>query len=277
MHQAFLAVLALATLALSGCSDDGGGHTSLTDFTCPDGSIITAAQQEAHEAHHEDTFDAATLCPVPPQVLLQDLPATLGAYRNAAFTWVVDPGSVPDGHSMLTSIRYGNTSVTTVGAVEDYASELVKKEHQDLPVTFKGNLTFTQAGTVYLRAYAQVQGENYARRDVWSDEVAIEILPVTPTGTVHTITHAAGLTLGEVTPTEPVDAVLGDAVQFDNQDLASHTLTLTAGPKGAPCTEITAGAGETSATCVLDVPGTYTWRTDDQQPKTVEFRVLVPA
>lgn len=277
MHQAFLAVLALAALALSGCSGGDGGHTSLTDFTCPDGSIVTAAQQEADEAHHADTFDPLTLCPIPPQVLLQGLPATLGAYRNAAFTWVVDPGSVTAGHSMLTSIRYGDASVATVGAVEDYANELVKKEHQDLPVTFKGNLTFTQAGTVYLRAYAQVQGENYARRDVWSDEVAIEILPVTPTGTVHTVTHATGLTLGEVTPAEPVDAVLGDAVQFNNEDLASHTLTLASGPKGAPCAEITAGATETSAACVLDVPGTYSWRTDDQQPKTVEIRVAVPA
>ncbi len=276
MHFAFVATLALASLAVSGCSGDGG-HASRTDFTCPDGSIITAARQETDSTHHEAAFDPATLCPIAPRVLLQGLPATLGAYRSAAFTWAVDPGSVAHGHSLLTSIRYGNTSVATVGAVEDYASELVKREHQDLPVTFKGNLTFTQAGMVYLRAYAQVQGETYARRDVWSDEVAIAIQPVAPTGTVHTVTHAAGLLLGEVTPAEPLDALLGDAVQFDNQDVTSHALTLSDGPKGASCIEITADAGQTSAACVLEVPGTYTWQTDDEQPKTVEMRVTVSA
>lgn len=277
MPKTMLAVLSLAALALAGCSGDDDAHTAFADFTCPDGAIITAAQQEADAQHHEATFDPASLCPVPPVVKLEGLPTTLGAFRNAPFTWVVDAGSVAHGHSMLTSIRYGTASVPAPAAMTDYSTEVIKREHQDLPVTFKGNLTFTQAGTVYLRAYAQVQGENYARRDVWSQEITLQILPVEPTGTVHTVTHGAGLLLGEVTPSEPVDALLGDAVQFDNRDVVAHTLTQQSGPSGHDCAEITAAEQATSATCVLNVPGTYEWRTDGQQPKTVTIKVAVPA
>lgn len=277
MSKTLLVIVPLLAAALAGCSGDDGGHATLSDFTCPDGAIVTAAQQEAAESHHDAVFDPAALCPVAPVVKLEGLPATLGVYRNAPFTWVVDPGSVAHGHSMLTSIRFATTSVPAPAAMTDYATEVIKREHQDLPVTFKGNLTFTQAGTVYVRAYAQVQGEGYARRDVWSEEVVLQIQPVAPTGNVVTVTHGPGLFLATVTPAEPVDAVLGDAIQLTNDDLAPHSLTLESGPQGASCPEISAGEGASSAACVLQVPGTYTWKTDDQQPKRITIKVAVPA
>lgn len=275
VHSALLAALSLSLLALAGCSGDD--HTALDDVTCPDGTVLTGKQIEEHADHHADGFDPATLCPVPPKVTLTGLPATVQVYRTAAFTWTVDSGSAGHGHSMLTSIRYAAAAVPDAEAtLAKYPNEVIKKEHQNLPVTFKGNLTFNAPGKVYVRAYAQVEGDGLPRRDVWSPEVVLEVLPVQPTGTVHEVAHAAG-PVGDLQPAE-LDAALGDAIAFRNDDIVPHTLEIESAPDGAAACSLEAGAQATSAaTCVLTVPGSYTFRTDDVQEKHLRVDVALPA
>lgn len=277
MHKALLGALLAWSLALAGCSGGGGSHDA-ADVTCPDGTILTAEQIEAHAGHHEDGFNATTLCPEPPQVTLSGLPATIQVYDSASFTWAVDAGSAAKGHSMLTSIRYAKASIPDAelveGQMEKYPTEIIKKEHQDLPVTFKGNMTFNQPGKVYVRAYAQVQGEGLQRRDVWSPEVVLDVLPVQPSGREAVITHSSGFAVSNLDgPSDPV--LIGDALRFNNAELIELTLTQTSAPAGAPPCELTAAPSENSAeTCLLVVPGTYTFETDDvPQPKTVTIDV----
>lgn len=275
MQQALLAAVALATLALAGCSG-GGDHSGAQDFTCADGSVVPAATIEAADDHHDAAFDPATLCPVPPQVTLTGLPASLQVYGTSSFEWSVNPGSVLHGHSMLTAIRYSMSSVPDGQATLDtYSKEVLKKEHQDLPVSFRGNLTFNVPGPIYLRAYAQVQGDGYDRRDVWSPEVMLEILPVQPTGVVATVVHAVG-PIGGLDPND-IQLNLGDALVFQNDDLLAHDLTATSGPAGSVACDLAAAAGDVSEPCVFIVPGSYTFTTDDVQPKSVTVSVVVPA
>ena len=281
MHKALLGVLLAWSLALAGCSGGSEDHDTV-DVTCPDGTVLTAGDIEADERHHDAGFNATqAMCPVPPMVTLSGLPATIQVYDSAAFTWAVDPGSIAKGHSMLTSLRYSKSSIPNADLVEGqmakYPTEIIKKEHQDLPVTFKGNMTFKEPGKVYVRAYAQVQGEGFARRDMWSPEVVLDVLPVVPTGIVHTVTHALG-PVGDLEPSS-LSAALGDALQFDNQDVVDHTLELTDGPAGAnACVLEGTGQGPSETTCVLVVPGSYQFvTTGDAQEKTLTVNVAQPS
>jgi plastocyanin len=267
MRMALLPAALLAAVALAGCSGDD--HQAAQPATCPDGSTLSPEQVEALPDHHADGFDATDHCPVPPSVTLSGLPATLGAFRKAAFSWTLDNGSAP-AHSMLTSIRYGTSSVpdADLTAVTKYPEELIKREHQDLPITYHGNLTFSQPGTYYLRAYMEVRGDDH-----WSPEVVLQVTPVQATGTVIQFTHGPGDFLGEVTP-ESVDAVLGDAVQLVNEDVRDHTCTYARGPVAtAPLTA--AGNGGVSEAVVLVAPGVYEFECDELQPKVIRANVRV--
>lgn len=276
MQQVLVALLASATLAIAGCSG-GDTHDEVADVTCPDGSVLTAEQIEADERHHEAGFNATDLCPIPPAVRLSGLPASVQVYLKAPFTWEIDPGSVQKGHSMLMSVRYATASVPDADvSIEAYAKEVLKKEHQDLPKTFKGNMTFTTPGTVYVRAYAQVQGEGFNRVDVWSDEVVLNVTAVQPTGTVHETVHALG-PLGDLEPAN-VPAVLGDELRFKNDDVVEHTLEMTSAPPGAEPCDLTADQMDTSATsCLFTVPGSYTFAIQGATPaKSMSVTVAQP-
>lgn len=273
MQKALPTVAVLAMLALAGCGDK---HDAAEPVACPDGTMLTAEQVEALEGHHDAGFNATAACPVPPKVLLSGVPASLQAFKPGPFSWTVDNGSIPHGHSMLTSIRYSTTSVATSGlkAMEDYPKELIKREHQDLPVTFRGNLTFSDTGVYFLRAYAQVQGEGHERRDVWSDEVVLNVTAVAPTGTVHdfTIPPLAGPG-GGVDPAEKI-VVLGDAIRVVNEDAdpRGHSCVRTSGP--AETSPVGDGEGAQES-IVMVVPGTYEYECDTLQATT--FKVIVNA
>ncbi len=269
MRNVLLTVAMLAVLALAGCGDK---HDGVDPVTCPDGTLLTAEDLEALDGHHDAGFNGTNSCPVPPKVLLVGVPASLSAFKPGAFSWTIDNGSIPEGHSMLTSIRYSTTSVATsaLKAMEDYPSELIKREHQNLPVTFRGNLTFSNTGVYFLRAYAQVQGAGHERRDVWSDEVRLEVVPVAPTGKVvdFTIPQAAGVA-GEVDPAEAI-VVLGDAIRIVNEDLQPRSCVRTSGPAE---TSPVGDAGGAEESIVMVVPGTYEYECDTLQPTT--FKVIV--
>ncbi len=259
-----LAVLVVAA-ALAGCTKDDG-HTALDPVTCPDGTTL---DPETVEGHHDAGFDALAACPVPPSIRLEGVPATLEAYRSATFSWTLDNGSQA-AHSLLTSVRVSPTSVADAELADpdSYGAELVRHEHQNLPVTYEGTLQFSQAATLYLRAYATINGADY-----WTPEAILEITPVQPTGVSVELTHSPGGPLGDFGPTDAV-LNLGDAVVLVNDDLVEHAFTFT-GP-GAPG-PVTVGAVARSDPIPFLAPGTYKVDTDDVQPKTLEFTVVVPA
>ena len=76
--------------------------------------------------------NATDHCPVKPSVTLKGLPASLGAFRSAPFSWTLDNGTAPHAHSMLTSIRYSESSVadawprrfTTVAALRNQGTNV---------------------------------------------------------------------------------------------------------------------------------------------------------
>lgn len=271
MHKALLSLAILTALAFAGCAGDK--HSSVDPATCPDGTVLTSEGIEALPDHHGAGFNATDTCPVPPKVSLIGLPSTLGAYSTAAFTWSIDNGSVPKGHSMLATLRFAPASVpSNLVALDKYPGELVKREHQNLPVAYKGNVTFNDPGTVFVRAFAAVQGAGYERREFWSDEVRMEITPVAPTGKVVDFTIEAGAPLaGQVSPDQAI-LVLGDAIRVVNEDPVARSCTWTSGPVATE----SLGDGEGDAeSVVMVVPGAYEYECNTVQPTT--FKVIVNA
>ena len=274
MLKAFAPIALVLALALAGCSDDEDGH-ALDPVTCPDGTVLSADEVEqmsdamGHD-HHAGGFNATALCPVPPSVTLEGIPPSLQAFKTASFRWSLDNGSLHHAHSMITSIRYHTASVpdSELGAATKYPNELIKREHQDLPVAYQGNLSFSKVGTVYLRAYAEIGGEPY-----WSDEVRLNVTQVPATGTVHMVTKQPGDLLTPVTP-NAIEAVIGDGIQLDNQDVKAHSCEMASGP-----TAVDAVAAEQQAmsnVVLLLVPGTYVFGCDEAvQPSSFTVNVSV--
>ena len=268
MRKALLSLAVLAALTLAGCGDE---HDAVEPVTCPDGTTLAAEDIEAMPEHHHGGFNATSHCPVAPSVRLEGVPATLASYKAGSFSWTLDNGTTAHAHSMLTSIRYSESSVpdSDLTAVTKYPSELIKREHQDLPVTYRGNLTFGKVGKVYLRAYMEVAGKDY-----WSDEVVLEVTPVQQTGKVvdFTIPPGAGVA-GEISPPEAI-VVLGDAIRVVNEDPdpRGHICTRTSGPAEVALLGDGEGAVESF---VAIVPGTYEFSCDTLQPTT--FKVIANA
>lgn len=269
MRKALLSASLLLALALAGCQDKGAGHAA-EPVTCPDGTVLSAEDIENLTAeqgtdHHAGGFDATALCPVEPSVTLEGIPASLQAFTQATFQWSVAGGSIKGAHSMLTSIRYSMASVPDSGLTEvgKYPSELIKREHQALPVAYNGTLSFAKPGVVYLRAYATVQGEGVPAADYWSDEVALEVTEVEPTGTVHTIVKGPGDFLSAPSPAT-TSALLGDAIELDNQEPVPRTCSFKGGP--AQVEALSAAGQARSNQVLLLVPGAYEFSCDTAQP-----------
>jgi hypothetical protein len=284
------AVTMLVAMALAGCSGGGGGGDD-GPITCPDGRVVEP-EEHAHEDgmehngsdHDESEGIAADPCFIEPTVTLEGLPADLPAFARDTFTWTIDNGTVPAGHSMLTSFRYANESAdeSMLAGPDSWGTELVKFEHNNLPVSFDGTIFFSTAGTYYLRAYAEVRGTGYSSNDFWSEEFMLNVTPVLPTGVVVEITHGPGpfvvdsLPAGELSQTE-ADLALGDAVQFHNEHLQARDYALAGPACPVSALEIPAGSpgdAGSSEQLLFIRPGSCTVETDDGQ--AIEIRVAEP-
>lgn len=268
MRTTLLCLAVLSALALAGCSDDDGGHEAEA-VTCPDGTVLTPDLIEDSEHHHMEGFNATSLCPEEPSVSLEGIPASLQVFKSAGFRWTIDNGSMHHAHSMLTSIRFSSSSVPDrdLTNVNKYPNELIKREHQDLPVSYEGNMSFSRVGKVYLRAYAEIAGVDH-----WSPEVVINVTPVPPSGRVIDITHGPGDFASPPEPSE-VPAVIGDAIRLVNEDFIPHTCSFANGPAAVGALE--APAQGTSAEVLLLVPGTYVFECDELQAQSFTVNVVL--
>lgn len=270
MRAGPLAVSALLLL-VAGCSGPAADET----FTCPDGTVLTVPA---------DSADPSLGCPkpTPPSVSLGAASYNTTIYRETTVTWLVSNGTYKGGHSMLSSVRLAHhpTPLDQVKEMKDYGiQELAVKEHQNLPSAgpFHGNFTLKTPGTFYLRAYARIYADGLPEKEYWSEEVAIKVADIAATGTVFTVTHAAGAFTGKLDkPT--VDLVSGDALAVKNDDVLDHKFTFKAGPDGSKVGDISVARTSTSTPIVLKVPGTYTWESDDQvEAQTLTANVAAPA
>lgn len=256
-----LAVLALATMVLAGCS-------SKPDlYTCQKtGKVIDL---KAVDGSGKKGFDPESACPapIPPSVAFTTLPASMTAYFPATLTWSISPGNYTSGHSMLNQLMWSHHPVNgTLGAPTTFTTNtpLQTYAHQDVPQTFTAKVKFETPGTYYLRVYAQVRGDNLADGDYWTPEVKMVVNPVNATGVTDLLSHAAGPNLSGATgafTAAKAKVALGDALLLENKDVMDHTFSF----KNV-CSKLAAvpvKAGATSAPILMAIPGTCTVVTDD--------------
>ncbi len=182
--------LALLATALSGCSDDG--------------------DKPVDPALDCDGIFADGMCSphIEPKIVVMDLPESFGAYSTVSFTWSLDNGtrgtdSVPV-HSMDSRILVSNEAgtVSNMTGPDDWGMEVAREQHQNLPGTFEGSISWDAVETIYLRGYMLIDGVN-----TWTDLGTVDVTAPEPTGQVVLVTvggppaaldnSAAGMTVGD--------------------------------------------------------------------------------
>ncbi|HUR61441.1 MAG TPA: hypothetical protein VM286_03640 [Candidatus Thermoplasmatota archaeon] len=270
-----LAVLALATLALAGCSSKPDLYTCQKTGKVLDLDTIPGSDAKG--------FDPETACPAPtpPSVLFSKLPASMTAYFPAVFTWTVSPGNYTSGHSMLTQLMWSkNPSSATPQAPATFSTNtpLQTYAHQELPGKFDGKVKFETPGTYYLRAYAQVRGDDLPDGDYWTPEVKVVVSEVNATGVKDVLTHAAGPYVPGASglfTAEKATVALGDGLVLSNKDFVAHTFSFSGACKHA---DVEVADGEDSPPITMTVPGSCTVKTDDSAgAQSVAISVTAPA
>ncbi|MEA3143529.1 MAG: hypothetical protein QOG31_853 [Thermoplasmata archaeon] len=269
-----VALLAVALLALAGCSSKSGPD----NYTCKaTGKVIDLAQVEGSG---KAGFDPESACPapLPPSVAFAAMPASMTAYFPAIAAWQVSSGNYTSGHSMLTQIRWSHHTIALdqLHKPDDYGTLAAQYAHQDLPGRFDAKLKFETPGAYFVRAYAQVRGDGLADTDYWSPEVQLTVSPVGATGKVTQVDHGVGPVgaVGKLTATQASFA-LGDALVLGNQDAVPHTFSFSGVCKHDPVT-VPAQGGK-SDPIVMVVPGSCKVATDDTGgPQTLTVNVAEP-
>lgn len=271
-----VALLLTLGLLLAGCSGNGGESSTTAGPSCANAGP-NHGDGHNHASHAAGCDGNRTLAP--PSVRLDTAPASVQVYRSINVTWTILPGEYTKGHSMLSKVMLSHHSVPTselVGPDSYGVKEIGRTEHADLADGTGKTVTVTSPagtfspdlqGTRYIRVYAQIRAEGLEDKDYWSDEVAINVTAVQPTGVTHTVTHGAGGFQGGLDPDE-VNARLGDALSFANEDVVEHTFTLASGPAGCPFAPIKVPAGVPTAAppstpVLLLCPGSFSFETDD--------------
>jgi len=267
MHKVLVVAL-LAMVAFAGCS--GKKDTGPAAVTCPDGSTLTPAQIKAFPDYAKPGFNATTHCPVKPHVEIVGIPTSLQVFKEGLFRVDLNAGTYQPQHSMLLSVRWYDRSIADqdLTNMNKYPNELVKKEHQNLPISYNLTFSFQKVGTYYIRAYMEQGGNDY-----WSKEQKISITPVVPTGKVVEVDIGAD---GTATP-DAVSIVLGDAVQIKNSFPLDETCSAASGP--GPGGDLKAAGGVPSATMsspvVFVFPGVFQYQCNDPQNHGFKVNVAV--
>lgn len=244
-------------MMLAGCSD-GDDDAAPTVQECEtDGLVLNETQG---------------VCVAPPPVAtvtLEGLPDTVQAYDTIGFQWILDTYK-PENHAMSTQARVATESTPADNTTrpEEFGELVTEMEHQNFAPgqSYDAEYQPTEPGTYYFRAYAVVETVH-----VWSDEVAVQVTEVAPTGETTTVTLDTGAGVQGTDLGETAIAI-GDAVVFQNDDLVEHTLTSTTGD---PAFEVAVAAGAASDPVDFLVPGTWGYTSDAPQPPTGSIRVTV--
>lgn len=263
MTRTLWVALLVAMTALAGCTDDGDdAPAALTEEDC----AAQGLELGTIEAMGEDgtpTTEVACVEPGPPATLtIEDLPASVSAYTNVVFRWVLNTPSDDEMHTMDTQVRFetgaraSTTSDDELGKPDTYGENVAQMEHQNFRdgQSYEASFTPTEPGTIYFRAFALVNGEN-----IWSPEYTLEVGPIEPTGVTHTITlSGVGLPVASSADPSSLTIGLGDGVQWTTDDPAgSWTITRETGPDGQDI-DTTSGGDEV----VFLVPGSYTYNAE---------------
>ncbi len=235
------------------------GRQAEENVTSEEGAETTEDEDAHDHGAHGEELACVPAGPVA-AVTLTGMPASTMAYSPVSFEWVLNTETDEELHAMDTQVRVSSESVAAdaLGTPDTYGDMVSQFEHQNFfdGQTYNGSFVTDVPGTYYFRAYAVVSGEN-----LWSDEVALEVTEVQPTGTTHTITcdNGGAQSLGSCDP-DDLDIVLGDAVEWANGNMGgvgSWTIHKVSGPDGQ---EIDTTAGGEAV--IFRVPGAYVFEAD---------------
>lgn len=249
MSRTWTIAAALAAVALAGCSDGGGSES-----TTPECDTAT---------HY---LDAQGVC-VPhdePRLVVEGLPDEVQQYMRYLFTWSLDNGtrgtSADPVHSMDSRVLASEEDAPTTNQTgpDDWGTEVAREQHKNLPDgPFDGQLVWDTVGTLYLKGYMQISGQN-----VWQDIGTIEVVAVQPTGVVADVTIEQGPppALSE----SEVGIKVGDGVKWVNENaIYGYTIEFDCGT-GPSVDPVSVAAGAESETVVFLEPANcdFTAQTD---------------
>lgn len=240
MRKLLFAGIVLVVSALAGCSDDGETADS-TDDDCP------------VETHFTDSAGEC-VAHVEPSIQTEGLNGTLQQYSPLTFTWSLDPGTRGADNNTVHSMDSRILATPTDDAIgndtspDDYGTEIDKQQHKNFPDSFEATFSWDETGTVYLKGYMLISGQ-----DVWQDIATIEVVSVTASGNVETVTitgpEAGGAPAAD---SSEVGLKVGDGLVIANDNAFDYEASFDC--KGLSIDPVTVPAGDSTGTTTFLEP-----------------------
>lgn len=193
--------------------------------------------------------------PLTLRVVIVNHTASINMSDTVRVEWRVETDPSRNVTINVTEVRYGNASSAT-----NYTNSTGSEENATAPGTFNASFEVASNETVFIRAYAELNGTAY-----WSDEVETRV----------NVTHAvieSGLHFSEYSP-DPIRIRAGEGIRWENEDGLAHTAT---SDSDAPAAFDTGDIepDETSIVVYLDTPGTYDYHCSNH-PATMSGTIVV--
>lgn len=197
--QASLIAVLLGTAALAGCMGDDGEETD--DTTTSSGPPTDTGNQTTGW-----------------RVTILTYTDMANVTEDIIVDWSVSNEDGRNTTIAMTAVHYGNRSVPSPTSIADYGN-VSGEQTATSPGNFTANFTHDQPDTLYLRAYASIEGVDY-----WSDEVSIEVGGAGAGAAEVSMRSAAIGYLSGFDP-EAITVNVGDAIVWVNDDDERHTAT----------------------------------------------------
>lgn len=251
MLRAIMMAGTVLLVALSGCFGD---RDEDDDRTSPDGTTTSPGGGE----------------PTLVTVSLINFTETAAVGEDIGVAWRVEPSENTTIRITHTAVHWANFSVEDPETPDDYGN--TSGEQVDaIPGDFETNFTVDQEDTIFLRAHANVEGQDY-----WSAEVEIEVAgnATNETGEIHEVDINGAAALADFSPGTTTIAV-GDGVKWTNNDAVGTTHTATS-DAGAPAAFDTGDIpdGETSDVIFFTEAGTYEYHCQ-YHPTSMQAQIVV--
>jgi plastocyanin len=284
-QSALLAGVLLLATALAGCAGDGG-----TEEECPDPSGTSGASaggsaggnaSQGNVSAEAGAEGEGEECPEPTgtgtgptgnatgavsvTILEYDDNASVGQPFNV--TWEVTSDEDVQLEITETTVFWASQSVSgTPETPEDYGNQSDSSSTGTIPQEFNTTITVDQADTVYFRAYAVVDGQEY-----WSEEQSVEVGG--GVGDAVEVEITSGLLMGIPSTYDPQEVTIkvGGSIVWTNGDSVVHTATATDGSFDTGPIE----PDNTSAPIVFMTAGEYEYRSEENDSPTLTGTVIV--